>query len=156
MIDELTDDLTDDQAAETPNVPTDETPNETTEPADPKQRKRRAEHHAELLLGLANQSKQSSGDVDAAEPAELELWDRAFVLKFFGGSKPLHVSTLYRGVDSGRYPPPVNVSDNCVRWLGHECRAARQRMISERTEPKPPPRRGRPRRQIAPTPTPTR
>ena len=88
MIDELTDDLTDDQAAETPNVPTDETPNETTEPADPKQRKRRAEHHAELLLGLANQSKQSSGDVDAADPTELELWDRATVLKFFGGSKP--------------------------------------------------------------------
>jgi predicted DNA-binding transcriptional regulator AlpA len=60
------------------------------------------------------------------EPAELELWDRAFVLRFFGGSRPLHVSTLYRGVRSGLYPQPVNVAPNTVRWLGHECRAARQ------------------------------
>ena len=79
------------------------------------------------------------------EPAELELWDRATVQKFFGGSKPIHLSTLYRGVHSGLYPKPVNVSENVVRWIGHECRAARQRMIAERGEPKPLPRRGRPR-----------
>ena len=85
-----------------------------------------------------------------AEPAELELWDRATVLKFFGGTKPLHVSTLYRGVHSGRYPPPMYVSDNVVRWIGAECRAARRRMFSERGEPKPPPRPGRPRRRITP------
>jgi len=62
------------------------------------------------------------------------VWDgrRATVLKFFGGSKPIHVSTLYRGVHSGRYPPPMNISGNAVRWLGHECRAARQRMRDER------------------------
>jgi predicted DNA-binding transcriptional regulator AlpA len=157
MIDELTDDLTDDQAAETPNVPTDETPNETTEPADPKQRKRRAEHHAELLLGLANQSKQSSGDVDAADPTELELWDRATVLKFFGGSKPIHPATLYRNMASGIYPRPIHVSANVVRWVADECRAATQRMLAARDDPKPPsPRRGRKRRQIDPSPTPTR
>jgi predicted DNA-binding transcriptional regulator AlpA len=84
------------------------------------------------------------------ERTDLELWDRATVLKFFGGSKPIHVSTLYRGIHSGRYPSPMNVSDNVVRWIGHECRAARQRMFSERGKPKlTTPRRGRPRRQIA-------
>jgi predicted DNA-binding transcriptional regulator AlpA len=83
------------------------------------------------------------------EPAELELWDRATVLKFFGGSKPIHVSTLYRGVHSGRYPSPMNVSDNVVRWIGHECRAARQRMLAERGKAKQPTGRGRKRRQIA-------
>jgi hypothetical protein len=141
--------------------PTDETPNDpaTTEPADLKQRRRRAEHHAELLMGLANQRKQSSGDVDAAEPTEEELWVRATVQKYFGGEKPLHTSTLYRGIDSGIYPPPINVSPNVVRWLPHECRAARQRMISERGKPKNlqvAARRGRPRRQQKPRPTPTR
>jgi hypothetical protein len=82
----------------------------------------------------------------ASAPEPIELWERATVLKFFGGDKPLHVSTLYRGVGTGRYPPPVNVSANVVRWVGHECRAARQRMLAARAEPKPPPRRGRPRR----------
>ena len=83
----------------------------------------------------------------ASDPDELQLWDRETVLAFFGGSKPIHVSTLYRGVKSGIYPPPMNVSANVVRWIGHECRAARQRMIGERGKtPKPP--RGRPRRKI--------
>jgi hypothetical protein len=80
------------------------------------------------------------------EPTELELWVRATVLKFFGGDKPLHTSTLYRGIDTGIYPPPINVSPNVVRWLGHECRAARQRMLAARDKPKPPShRRGRKR-----------
>ena len=34
----------------------------------------------------------------ASEPDKLELWNRETVLAFFGGSKPIHVSTLYRGV----------------------------------------------------------
>ena len=61
----------------------------------------------------------------ASAPEPIELWERATVLKFFGGDKPLHISTLYRGVHTGRYPRPVYVSDNSVRWVGHECRAAR-------------------------------
>ena len=122
-IDDLTDDqaneTTDDQADETPNVPADETTDETP-------------------------------NLPATpEPTEIELWERATVLKFFGGDKPIHVSTLYRGVHKGRYPPPMNVSDNVVRWIGHECRAARQRMRDERNKPKcpQPTRRGRPHRQ---------
>jgi hypothetical protein len=31
------------------------------------------------------------------QPATIELWDRQAVLEFFGGNKPLHPSTLYRG-----------------------------------------------------------
>jgi hypothetical protein len=117
------------------------TPNDpaATEPAEPRQRDRsRAEHDA-------NQRKQSSGDVDAAEPIDEELWVRATVEKYFGGEKPLHTSTLYRGVESGIYPPPINVSANSVRWVPAECRAARQRMLAARDKPKPPSRRGRKR-----------
>jgi hypothetical protein len=75
---------------------------------------------------------------------------RAAVLRFFGGDQPLHVSTLYRGVTAGRYPKPVRVSGNNVRWLKAECEAAAQRMLAARDEPPKPTtkRRGRKRRRI--------
>jgi predicted DNA-binding transcriptional regulator AlpA len=74
------------------------------------------------------------------------LWDRATTLEFFGG---IDVCTLYRGMRSGRYPRPINISDNLVRWLGDECDEALRRMIAARDEPKPRPAkpRGRKRRQ---------
>jgi predicted DNA-binding transcriptional regulator AlpA len=82
---------------------------------------------------------------------ELELLTQRDVLKFFGGSsRPIHVSTLYRGVASGIYPRPINIAPNAVRWIASECRAAQQRMVTARDKPKPKPqgaaRRGRPRR----------
>lgn len=80
----------------------------------------------------------------------VELWDRATVVKFFGGSKSIHTSTLYRGVASGLYPKPIHIAPNAVRWIASECRAAQQRMVTARDKPKPKPqgaaRRGRPRR----------
>jgi predicted DNA-binding transcriptional regulator AlpA len=79
-------------------------------------------------------------DTPTPEPDD-ELWDSRKVRAYFGG---IHVSTLYRGVVTGIYPPPINVSPNVVRWLPHECRAALQHMIAARGEPKPPTRRGRP------------
>ena len=75
-----------------------------------------------------------------------ELWDAPKVQEYFGGIKPIHISTLYRGVGTGIYPPPINVSPNVVRWLPGECREARQRMIAARDLPKPKPApRGRKR-----------
>jgi predicted DNA-binding transcriptional regulator AlpA len=83
--------------------------------------------------------------------APIELLDRPAVLKFFGGSRPLHASTLYRGIGDCTYPKPINVgsgsSSGAVRWLRSECEAALERMIAARHEPKPPERRGRKRRQ---------
>ena len=60
----------------------------------------------------------------------------------------LHVSTCTEAFIAGRYPRPVNVSNNVVRWLADECEAALDRMIAARDEPKPSERRGRPRRKI--------
>jgi predicted DNA-binding transcriptional regulator AlpA len=85
-------------------------------------------------------------------PAFIELWDKPAVLKFFGGIRPLHTSTLYRGVVNGVYPKPLSVSGGggggAVRWLADECRDALTRMIVARDQPKPKPeRRGRPRRK---------
>ena len=45
-------------------------------------------------------------------PLPIELWERKTVLAYFGGDKPLHVSTLYRGMTTGIYPKPVNTSGN--------------------------------------------
>ncbi len=85
-------------------------------------------------------------------PEPIELWSRATVLKFFGGDKPIHQSTLYRGVTLGIYPKPLNVSGGkhggAVRWVRAECEAAQQTMLAKRDEPKPKSRRGRPRRRI--------
>lgn len=80
------------------------------------------------------------------DPADDELWDAPKVQEYFGGIKPIHISTLYRGVHSGLYPPPINVSPNVVRWLGGECRAARQRMLAARNQPKPKPAKPRGRK----------
>jgi len=66
----------------------------------------------------------------APEQADEDLWSLADVLAFFGGSnKPLHYSTLYRGIEAGRYPKPVHPSPNVSRWLPSRCRAARQKLI---------------------------
>jgi hypothetical protein len=82
-------------------------------------------------------------------PPPIELWERKTVLAYFGGDKPLHVSTLYRGMTTGIYPKPVNTSGNTARWIADECRTALERMIAARDQPKPPTkRRGRKRRRI--------
>jgi hypothetical protein len=79
---------------------------------------------------------------------DVELWNRDVVMRFFGGNeKPIHLSTLYRGIANGIYPKPVNISSNSIRWVASECRAAIQRMIAARDEPKKPTRRGRKRRK---------
>jgi predicted DNA-binding transcriptional regulator AlpA len=59
-----------------------------------------------------------------------ELMTCAETLAFFGGSKPIHIGTLYNGMQRGRYPRPVHVGG--ARWLRSECEAAVRRMIDER------------------------
>ena len=60
------------------------------------------------------------------------LLDRREACYFFGGSKPIDASTLYRGIREGRYPPPVKVGPGSSRWLRSECEAALQRMVEGR------------------------
>jgi predicted DNA-binding transcriptional regulator AlpA len=98
--------------------------------------------------------ERDSGPPDPEDDEPTELWDRETVLKFFGGTKTLHISTLYRGMAADIYPKPVKTSVNSVRWLADECRDALRRMIAERDQPPKRPTyqgrpRGRKRRQIA-------
>jgi predicted DNA-binding transcriptional regulator AlpA len=61
-----------------------------------------------------------------------EMMTMGAVLEFFGGDTPIHYSTLYRGIEAGRYPKGVRIGPNTVRWLRSECRAARQKLIAAR------------------------
>ena len=85
---------------------------------------------------------------DAKPSAPAELWDRKDVLAYFGGNRPLHTSTLYRGIHDGLYLKPIRVSRTHVRWLRSECEAALDRMIAARDEPKLAEPRSRPRHKI--------
>jgi predicted DNA-binding transcriptional regulator AlpA len=60
------------------------------------------------------------------------LLDSAEVCEFFGGTKPIDPSTLYRGIRKGRYPSPVKIGPGSSRWLRAECEAALATMIGGR------------------------
>jgi predicted DNA-binding transcriptional regulator AlpA len=60
------------------------------------------------------------------------LLDRKEVCRYFGGSKPIDASTLYRGIRDGRYPRAVKVGPMSSRWLRSECEDALQRMVERR------------------------
>jgi predicted DNA-binding transcriptional regulator AlpA len=57
------------------------------------------------------------------------LYDIEFVCAVFGGSKPLHPATIYRGIEQGRYPRPVKPSPNVNRWIGSELKAAKSEIL---------------------------
>jgi predicted DNA-binding transcriptional regulator AlpA len=59
------------------------------------------------------------------------LLDRAAVCSYFGGSRPLNPSTLYRGIKLGRYPKAVKIGGSS-RWLRSECECALQAMVDGR------------------------
>jgi predicted DNA-binding transcriptional regulator AlpA len=60
------------------------------------------------------------------------LLDRREVCRYFGGSRPINPSTLYRGIRQGRFPKPLKVGPGSSRWLRSECEAALQSMIDGR------------------------
>jgi predicted DNA-binding transcriptional regulator AlpA len=74
--------------------------------------------------GLSDCERKSGAESD-------DLLDIGEVCAFFGGTKPLHPATIYRGMGT-RYPKPVKVGPNTNRWLRSECEAALQKLITER------------------------
>ena len=61
------------------------------------------------------------------------LLDIDDVCAFFGGSRPLNPSTIYRGAGK-RFPKPVKVGPNNSRWLRSECQEALRTMAAERNQ----------------------
>lgn len=74
----------------------------------------------------------SPDKTQSSVPLLANLLDARAVRGFFGGSKPIDNSTLYRGIAAGRYPRPIRVGPASVRWLRSECEAAVQAMIAAR------------------------
>jgi predicted DNA-binding transcriptional regulator AlpA len=60
-----------------------------------------------------------------------ELLDINEVCKFFGGTKPLHRATIYRGAGV-RYPRPHKIGPNTNRWLRSECEAKLRELVASR------------------------
>jgi predicted DNA-binding transcriptional regulator AlpA len=60
-----------------------------------------------------NQSPEQRSAWVSGEP----FMDIVETCRFFGGSKPIHAATLYRGVKSGRFPAPVKIGPNSNRWV---------------------------------------
>jgi len=55
------------------------------------------------------------------------------VLRLLGGEEtPIHRSTLWRGINDGRYPPPIKVGPGTNRWRASEVAAYLERAASER------------------------
>lgn len=61
-----------------------------------------------------------------------QLLDLRQVCAFWGGTKPIHPSSLYRGIRAKRYPAPIKVSPGASRWLQSECEAALAAMVAVR------------------------
>jgi predicted DNA-binding transcriptional regulator AlpA len=59
------------------------------------------------------------------------LLDRREVCRYFGGSRPLNPSTLYRAIRKGLVPKPVKVGGSS-RWLREECQSALEALIARR------------------------
>lgn len=55
---------------------------------------------------------------NSEEHMTVELWDCRTVCRFYGGSKPIHLSSLYRGINA--------------RWDAAEVRASIEAMRAER------------------------
>jgi len=93
-------------------------------------------NNAELLA-----STSPVGSVPHPQIEDDGLYDIAFVCAYFGGSKPLHPATIYRGIADGRYPRPARPSPNINRWVGRELKAAKQAIFDAPREPLPSPKK---------------
>jgi predicted DNA-binding transcriptional regulator AlpA len=74
------------------------------------------------------------------QPAIAELSDEELVVestacRIIGGSNtPIHRSTLWRGIQAGRYPKPIKVGPSSNRWRVGELRAIVDQAAAARGE----------------------
>jgi predicted DNA-binding transcriptional regulator AlpA len=66
-----------------------------------------------------------------ADPEAEQLLDIDEVCAFFGGTRPLHPATIYRGAGT-IYPRPIKVGPNTSRWLRSECVTSLNQIIAQR------------------------
>ena len=65
--------------------------------------------------------------------SDTDLVDEAIACRMIGGScTPIHRSTLWRGINVGRYPKPIKISASANRWRVGELRRAIDAFFAER------------------------
>ena len=79
-----------------------------------------------LSTGLSDHEIPAAGGGD-----ELD-WDIKKLCSFFGGVRPVHAATIYRGIQAGRIPRPFYPTPGIARWSPAECRAARAAALQRR------------------------
>ncbi|MBZ9710550.1 hypothetical protein LB543_28025 [Mesorhizobium sp. ESP7-2] len=64
-----------------------------------------------------------------------DLADEATACQIIGGENtPIHRSTLWRGINAGRYPKPLKIGPSTNRWRVIELLAVLDRAAAERGE----------------------
>ena len=61
-----------------------------------------------------------------------ELVDAKEACRILGGTRPICVATLYRGVADGRFPPPIKLGGGTSRWVKAELLTAIREMMEAR------------------------
>jgi hypothetical protein len=73
--------------------------------------------------------EQAAGQIST----DVVLMDKDETCRFFGGAhRPINAATLYRGMQTGRYPKPIKIGANSSRWIKSECSTALAKIITER------------------------
>lgn len=62
-------------------------------------------------------------------PSDNEMMSIREVCRFFGGSRPVDPSTIYRMINRGDVPAPIKYSPQLHRWSRSDCEKARQALI---------------------------
>jgi len=62
-----------------------------------------------------------------------DLLDVEATCAFLGGNKPIHFSTLYKGIRAGRFPRPIKIGPATSRWRGRDLRDCVARLADART-----------------------
>ncbi len=64
-----------------------------------------------------------------------QLVDEGAACRILGGEEsPIHRSTLWRGINAGRYPAPLKIGPATNRWRVDDLRAALDRMAGDRDQ----------------------
>lgn len=64
-----------------------------------------------------------------------DLVDEATACQIIGGENtPIHRSTLWRGINAGRYPKPLKIGPGTNRWRVSELVAVLERAAAERDQ----------------------
>jgi predicted DNA-binding transcriptional regulator AlpA len=85
----------------------------------------------EMRRAMVTEREKTTIELQPSESSD--LLDEQAVCATLGGSRPIHPSTLYRGIRAGTYPKPVKIGKKTNRWLKSEVTAVIAQRAAERS-----------------------